>query len=132
MPPENYELQAFHQVYTADVLNRIAERAKHDKGLQGLIWILRGDNEYPKIDRIHLDKCLCFAKENGGIDADTISRLSNTHLIKNDCQSRRYDVTSHRSRRVDGASRWLWRKFGGLRRGRPREPRHQGFQVRPS
>lgn len=77
MSSGEYKLTVFHEVYTPDVLNRITERAKHDKGLQGLIWILRGDNEYPKIDRIHLDKCLCFAKENGGLDADKISRLSN-------------------------------------------------------
>lgn len=77
MSSGEYKLTVFHEVYTPDVLNRIAERAKHDKGLQGLIWILRGDNKYPKIDRIHLDKCLCFAKENGGLDADKISRLSN-------------------------------------------------------
>ena len=77
MSTEEYKLTVFQEVYTPNVLNRIAERAKHDKGLQGLIWILKGDNEYPKVDRIHLDKRLRFAKENGGLDADKISRLSN-------------------------------------------------------
>lgn len=47
--------------------------------MQGLNWILRSDNKYPKIDRVHIDKCLCFAKENGGLDADKISRLSNPY-----------------------------------------------------
>jgi len=77
MSSGEYKLTVFYEVYTPDALSRIDERAKHDKGLQGLNWILKGDNEYPKIDRIHLDKCLCFAQEKGGLDADKISRLSN-------------------------------------------------------
>ncbi|NQT01636.1 MAG: hypothetical protein HQ580_06415 [Planctomycetes bacterium] len=77
MPPKEYKLTVFYEVYTPDALSRIDERAKHDKGLKGLNRILRSDNEYSKIDRIHLDKCLHFAKENGGLDADKISRLSN-------------------------------------------------------
>jgi len=77
MSSGEYKLTVFHEIYTPDVLNKIAERAEHDKGLQGLNWILKGDNEYPKINHIHLDKCLCFAQEKGGLDADKISRLSN-------------------------------------------------------
>lgn len=76
MSTEEYKLTVLQEVYTPDVLNGIAGRSKHDKGLKVLMWILRGENEHPKLDRIHLDKCLRFAQENGGLDADKISRLS--------------------------------------------------------
>lgn len=77
MSSEEYKLTVFHEVYTPFTLSRIDERAKLDKGLQGLNWILKGDTKYPQINRTHLDKCFCFAKEKGGLDTDKKSRLSN-------------------------------------------------------
>ncbi|MBW7989534.1 MAG: hypothetical protein FVQ84_05895 [Planctomycetes bacterium] len=77
MSSGEYKLTVFHEVYTPQSLSKIDERAKHDKGLQSLNWILKGDNDYPQINRTHLDKCFCFAKEKGGLDNDKISRLSN-------------------------------------------------------
>ena len=77
MSSGEYKLTVFHDVYTPVALSRIDERAKHGKGLQGLNRILKGDTEYPRINRIHIDKCLCFAQEKGGLDDDKISRLSN-------------------------------------------------------
>ncbi len=79
MPPKEYKLTVFHEVYTPDVINRIAEKAKHDKGLQGLIRRLRGDNEYLKIGRVHLDKCLVFSKQHDALDQDRLSRLRQPH-----------------------------------------------------
>ena len=77
MSPKEYKLTVFYEVYTPEALKRIDERAKHDEGLRGLNGILKGDNEYPQINRTHLDKCFCFAKEKGGLDTDKKSRLSN-------------------------------------------------------
>jgi len=74
---EEYKLTVFHEVYTPQSLSKIDERAKLDKGLQGLNGILKGDTDYPQINRTHLDKCFCFAKEKEGLDNDKISRLRN-------------------------------------------------------
>lgn len=76
MSSEEYKLTVFHEVYTSQALSKITERAKCDEGLRNLDGILKGDNEYLKIDRVHLDKCLRFAKDNGGLDADRIRRLA--------------------------------------------------------
>jgi len=77
MPPENYELQAFHQVYTADVLNRMALKAEDDEGLRSLHLMLTSNTEHFWIKRIHIDKCLTFAMEHGCLDEDRRNRLTN-------------------------------------------------------
>lgn len=75
MPSERYELPVFHEIYTPAVLGGIAERAKSDKGLKVLERFLAGHNEHLRIERVHFDKCLRFAKRQEGIDADRKSRL---------------------------------------------------------
>lgn len=69
------KLTVFNEIYTSEVLSKIAERAKSDKGLKVLERFFAGDNEHLRIERVHFDKCLRFAKEQDGIDADRISRL---------------------------------------------------------
>lgn len=73
---DEYKFTVFHEIYKPETLDKIAERAKCDKGIHVLISKLKGDNEYLKIGRVHLDKCLRFAKRNGGLDADRIQRLT--------------------------------------------------------
>ena len=68
-------LTVFHQVYTPEVLAAIAKKANSDKGQNVLHRMLIADNDPLRIDRVHFDKCLRFAKQNDGIDADRLARL---------------------------------------------------------
>lgn len=73
IPP--HKLTVFHEVYTPEVSEAIAERAKVDLGLKQLDSRLHPTNEYLAYDRVHLDKCLVFAKNCEGLDQDRLSRL---------------------------------------------------------
>lgn len=48
-------LSVFHQVYTADVLNRMALKAEDDKGLRSLHLKLTSNDEPFLIERIHIE-----------------------------------------------------------------------------
>jgi len=69
------KLTVFNEIYTSEVLSKIAERAKSDKGLKVLERFLASDNQHLRIERVHFDKCLRFAKERNGIDTDRLGRL---------------------------------------------------------
>jgi hypothetical protein len=68
-------LSVFHQIYTPEVLSSIASKSNSDEGLKVLHRMLIGNNDQLKISRIHFDKCLQFAKQHNGIDADRLARL---------------------------------------------------------
>jgi len=74
---ENQKLTVFHEVYTPQVLSKIAERAKREQGLDPLHRLLTAASEHRRIERVHLDRCLYFAKKGDGLDTDRLSRLRN-------------------------------------------------------
>lgn len=71
------KLAVFREVYTEKVLATIANRAMADRSLKNLNQMLTGANEYFRIDQIHLDRLLGFAKEQKGLDKDRLARLTN-------------------------------------------------------
>ena len=73
---KSYKLSAFHEIYTAQIVSDISRKARSDAGLEILRQILTATNEHYAIERIHLDKCLGFAKNHNGIDADRLRRLT--------------------------------------------------------
>ena len=69
------QLTVLYEVYTPEVLNTIKQRAKVEPGLKNLESRLYPHNEYLEFDRVHLDKCLVFAKQHDALDQDRLSRL---------------------------------------------------------
>lgn len=75
MGSQAHKLTVLYEVYTPEVSEAIAKRAKADPGLRQLDARLHPTNEYLGFDRVHLDKCLVFAKQHDGLDQDRLSRL---------------------------------------------------------
>ncbi len=75
MPPRGYQCTILEEIYTSDVLSKIAHRAESDEGLRVLHRLLVPDNEHRRIERVHFDRCLQFAKQHNGIDEDRLVRL---------------------------------------------------------
>jgi hypothetical protein len=75
MGSNGHKLTVFYEVYTPEVLKTIAGGAKSDLGLRAIDSRLHPHNEYLAFDRVHLDKCLVFAKQHDALDQDRLSRL---------------------------------------------------------
>lgn len=75
MAPEGHDLAVLHEIYTREIVEWISTSAISDKGLSLVHRMLTGANERLAIDRAHFAKCLRFAKEHNGLDADRLQRL---------------------------------------------------------
>jgi hypothetical protein len=73
--PQQHNLAVLQEIYTSAVIESIRTRAESDKGFSLLYGMLIGANDHLAIDRAHFAKCLRFAKERDGLDADRLRRL---------------------------------------------------------
>jgi hypothetical protein len=76
MTSDTYKPTVLDEIYTSQIMGEIAERSQSNAELACLHRILTSNNEYHRITRVHLDKCLRFVKEHNGIDADRLQRLT--------------------------------------------------------
>jgi hypothetical protein len=79
MASDTYKPTVLSEIYTSQVVGEIAKRAQSDKGMAVLHRLLTAGDEHRTIERVHLDRCLRFAKERNGLDADRLQRLTEPH-----------------------------------------------------